>query len=136
MFTCNSDKIFFFNVILNLVQLKQELVGFLALLHVSCFFVLLSCFFLFNITFFRFLFDWFVWFSLGLVDCAFYSWKILIVPVFCNEICWFIMVDVNFMVLYFYSSKILIVPVFCNEICWFIMVSANFMVLYLRFLFS
>ena len=105
MFTCNINNIFiFFNVILNLVQLKQELVAFLALLYVCCFFVLLSCFFLFNITFFGFLFDWFLWFSSGLVDIAFYSWNILIVPVFCNEIYWFVMVCVNFMVLYLSCS--------------------------------
>ena len=46
MFTCNME-ILFFNVVLDLVQLKQELVGFLALLHVCCFFVLLTCFFFF-----------------------------------------------------------------------------------------
>ena len=112
MFTWNIKKIaFFFIVVLDLVQLKQELVGFLVLLHGYYFFVLLFCSF-FNISFLgviglllQFVFyiiDFFAVFVL-FVDCAFYSWIILIVSVFCNGICWLIMVFVNFVVLFFWA---------------------------------
>ena len=77
--------------------------------------VLIFCiaiFFFFNISFLgvtglllQFVFyiiDFFAVFVL-FVDCAFYSWIILIVSVFCNGICWLIMVFVNFVVLFFWA---------------------------------
>ena len=108
MFTWSIKKIVFFIVVLDLVQLRQELVGFFVLLHGYYFFVLLFCSF-FNISFvgvigllLQFVFyiiDFFAVFVL-FVDCAFYSWIILIAYVFCNGICWLIMVFVNFVVLF------------------------------------
>ena len=76
-----QEDCFFFIVVLDLVQLKQELVGFLVLLHGYYFFVLLF-FSFFNISFLGvidlllqfdfYISDFFTVFVLS-VDCAFYS---------------------------------------------------------------
>ena len=100
------------------------------------FFVLLFCSF-FSISFpgvigllLQFVFyiiDFFAVFVL-FVDCAFYSWIILIVSVFCNGICWLIMVFVNFWAFYCLNEKLLFLLMLPLE--WESVMSCDWVVVY------
>ena len=108
MFTWSIKKIAFFHCCTWLSPIEAG-VGWLSCIVAWVLIFCIAIFFFFNISFLgvtglllQFVFyiiDFFAVFVL-FVDCAFYSWIILIASVFCNGICWLIMVFVNFVVLF------------------------------------